>query len=301
MKRSAALEWLLFILLASPALAMGDDIPEFVEKIHTGCINWTGGLIVASGKVAPSAKEDQGLGRRQEMLDAAISMARANLGATAESIRIYADKTVGNLVDESPMVAAKIKDMVDETPISHQEYLSDGTVEVTIRMSLYGGFAQLVLPPEIKQVESIKPVGAPPVSSPTQTGAPRNQTESSLTDAFTGLVVDGRGLGAIPAMYSMILDETGQEVYGSAFVSREFAVQRGMSEYAVDFEAARTAERVGDIPLVVKGLRAVAAGGVNIVISNADAAKIRGSSEHLSFLKKCRVVIVIDPAGPLAE
>ncbi|MCP4693467.1 MAG: hypothetical protein GY859_35845, partial [Desulfobacterales bacterium] len=78
------------------------------------------------------------------------------------------------------------------------------------------------------------------------------------------------------------------------------AVRRGVSGYAADFEAARTSERTGPNPLIVKGLRAVAAGGVNIIISNADAAKIRGSSEHLSFLKKCRVVIVIDPDGPEA-
>ncbi len=301
MKRSVALEWLLFILFANPVLAMGDDIPEFFEKNHTGVINWSGGLISANGKAAPSAKEDREPGRHQEMLDAAIAMARANLGATAESIRIYADKTVGDLAEESDAVSAKIRDMVNETPIFHQEYLSDGTVEVTIRMSLYGGFAQLVLPPEIKQVEPIKSVAAPPVSSPPKTGTPRNRIDAPTPDPFTGLVVDARGLGAIPAMYPMILDENGQEVYGSAFVSREFAVQRGVSGYAVDFEAARTAGRVKDNPLVVKGLRAVAAGGVNIVISNADAGRIRGSSEHLSFLKKCRVVIVIDPDGSASD
>lgn len=301
MKPSAALEWVLFILLANPMFALGDDISGFVEIVHTGSIDWTEGVIAASGKVAPSAKEDRGPGRHQEMLDAAIVMARANLGAAAESIRIYADKTVGNLAEENVAVLEKIKNMVDETPVSGQEYLSDGTVEVTIRMSLYGGFAQLVLPPEIKQVEPIKPVGARPGSPLRQADAPRDRSEAAHPDVFTGLVVDARGLGAIPAMYPMILDETGQEVYGSAFVSREFAVQRGMSGYAVDLDAARTAERVKENPLVVKGLRAVAAGGVNIVISNADAAKIRGSSEHLSFLKQCRVVIVIDPDGPAAK
>jgi hypothetical protein len=57
---------------------------------------------------------------------------------------------------------------------------------------------------------------------------------------------------------------------------------------------AQNHQRVTNKPLIVKGLRTIGTGSPVIVISNADASKLRSSSEHLSFLKKCRVMIVVD-------
>jgi hypothetical protein len=95
-------------------------------------------------------------------------------------------------------------------------------------------------------------------------------------------------------MSPKIFDEYGQEVYGPGYVSREFVVQEGMAGYAKDLTAAQTNPRVTEEPFTVKGLRTEGPGRSNIVISNADAAKIRSASENLSFLKKCRVMIVLD-------
>ena len=91
-----------------------------------------------------------------------------------------------------------------------------------------------------------------------------------------------------------VLVENGREVYGSAFVSREYAVQQGMSGYAKALEAAMGNERVTATPLTVKGLRTEGPGRCDVVISNADATRIRNAAEHLSFMKKCRVMIVVD-------
>jgi hypothetical protein len=95
-------------------------------------------------------------------------------------------------------------------------------------------------------------------------------------------------------MVPKILDENNQEVYGSAFVSREYAVQQGMSGYARDLKEILKDQRVSDYPLVVKGLKTSGPGRSEIVISNADASKLRGISESLYFMKKCRVIIVVD-------
>ncbi|NQT10001.1 MAG: hypothetical protein HQ573_02380, partial [Desulfobacteraceae bacterium] len=46
--------------------------------------------------------------------------------------------------------------------------------------------------------------------------------------------------------------------------------------------------------LTVKGLRTEGHGRSDIVISNADASRLRSASEHLTFLKKCRVMVVVD-------
>jgi hypothetical protein len=67
-----------------------------------------------------------------------------------------------------------------------------------------------------------------------------------------------------------------------------------MSGYSRDLKESLKDKRVSDYPLVVKGLKTSGPGRSEIVISNADASKLRGISESLYFMKKCRVIIVID-------
>jgi hypothetical protein len=47
--------------------------------------------------------------------------------------------------------------------------------------------------------------------------------------------------------------------------------------------------------LIVKALKVLWPGRCDFIISNADAAKLKSASEHLKFLKECRVIIVLDP------
>ena len=95
-------------------------------------------------------------------------------------------------------------------------------------------------------------------------------------------------------MAPRILNEKGEQVYGAAYVSREFAVQNGVCGYMKSLSAALKSERVMDNPLTVKGLRTNGPAVSDIVISNTDASRIRGSSENLTFLKKCRVMVVLE-------
>ena len=57
---------------------------------------------------------------------------------------------------------------------------------------------------------------------------------------------------------------------------------------------AQSNQRVTASPITVKGLKTGGAGRSDVVISNADAQLIRASSENASFMKKCRVMIVLD-------
>ena len=105
-------------------------------------------------------------------------------------------------------------------------------------------------------------------------------------------MVDARGLDAKPALVPVLTDEDGKEVYSPAFISREYAVQQGVCVYARAI--GEQERRVGTRPLLAKGLRTVAGRVCDIVISNADASKIRGDSAHLEMLKQCRVIILLD-------
>jgi len=266
------------VLITIPFYGYGDQSQDYVVKKDKGIINWTKGIVQATGIGAPPEKFYGKPNARPMALRAAKLDAYRNILEVVNGVRINSATVVKDFAVENDVIMTKVEGMVKGAEVVKQEYLSDGTVEITMQMDLRGGFAQLVLPEDIKPLESIKPA-IPPQSS---------------SAVYTGLVVDARGLKTRPAMSPKILDENGQEVYGSAFVSREYAVQQGMSGYAKDLGAAKGNQRVTNNPLTVKGLRAEGAGRSDIVISNADASRLRSASENLSFMKKCRVMIVVD-------
>ena len=107
--------------------------------------------------------------------------------------------------------------------------------------------------------------------------------------------MDARGIQAVPVLAPKILDENLEEVFGPAYVSREFAVQHGVVQYSTDIWRAKFHPRIADNPLIIKALKVLWPGRCDYIISNADAAKLRSASEHLVFLKQCRVVIILDP------
>jgi hypothetical protein len=279
MKNQLIVVLALVCLLAIPVAGNCQEGQDLIEQTLQGSINWSEGVVQAVGIGAPPEKHYGKPSARPMALRAAKLDAMRNILEAINGVRIDGSTIVRDYAVESDIIRSKVEGMIQGAEVVKQEYLSDGTIEITMAMSLRGGFSQLVLPDEIKPLESVKPVMTPMKHS---------------SAVYTGLVVDARGLSARPAMSPKILDETGQEVYGSAFVSREYAVQQGMSGYAKDIAAAHRNQRVTDNPITVKGLRTEGLGRSDIVISNADASALRSASENLSFMKKCRVMIVVD-------
>ena len=250
---------------------------ELVERMEAGSINWSRWVVQTKGVSTPNEKDKKS--KPQDVLVVAKQKAVRKILEVVKNIRIDSNYTVSDYASENDVILSKIESLIQDAHVVKQNYLSDGTVEVTMEVSLLGGFSQLILPQAIKQIGSIKTI------APTQ----------GQHSPFTGLIVDARKIGARPAMTLQIVDENQKEVYGSAFVSRECAVQHGIGGYTTDMAFAQNHQRVTNKPLIVKGLKTSGGPWVSsvIVISNADASKLRSSSEHLSFLKKCRVMIVV--------
>ena len=260
---------------------------DYILQMPNGRINWSAGKIIAGGTGSPAGEETpQAADADAALYQIARQAAGQNLFDILQQVRIDSRVRTENLTASDPQLLVKAREMVFASPEikSLRRRDGDGTLTVYLQFQLYGGFSQLVLPREITHVDSISQV-IPGKNAPVETADP---------DAYTGLVVDARHIGTQPAMAPRILDENMQEVYGPAFASREYAVQQGMSGYQIDFQAASGSPRVGDAPLVVKGLRTEGPGQCDIVITNADAARIRKSSEHLLFLRQCRVISVLD-------
>jgi len=260
----------------------GSQWTQIVEQMgDKGKINWSEGYIEAVGIGAPPERYIGKPQARPMALRAAKIDAYRNLLETTKGVRIDSSTVVKDFAVENDVINTQVEGLVKGAKLVNQDYLSDGTVEVTLRMPMAGGFAQVIIPKALER----KPELAPP--APPAPPAPSG-------DVFTGMVVDARGIQARPAMAPKILDENGKEVYGSMNVDKEFAVQQGMSGYARDLTAAQSNPRVTNNPISVKGVKTEGPGKSNIVISNADADKIRGAADNMTFLKKCRVMIVLD-------
>jgi hypothetical protein len=163
-------------------------------------------------------------------------------------------------------------------------------------------------PPAPSPAEAPASAPAPPAATPPSVATPSSTSappEPSLAPApaapappapivYTGMVVDARGVQARPAMLPRVFDEDGKEVYGSANVDREFAVKQGMSGYTHDLTAAQSNQRVTANPVIVRALKTSGPGKSDIIISNADAQKIRSLEADTAFMKQCRVMIVLD-------
>lgn len=138
------------------------------------------------------------------------------------------------------------------------------------------------------------PTGKPVPSGITLIQAGAGGVTPSGGGVYTGLVVDARGLGIRPAMAPKVLDEGGEEVYGSRYVSREYAVDIGMVGYEKDINRARINERIADNPLIVKAIQSSGPNKTDVVISSIDATKIHNAAANMNFLQHCKVMFILD-------
>jgi hypothetical protein len=256
-------------------------------------INYEDGYVEAVGIGAVDPAKVRGTNARPMCLRAAQVDGYRNLLEATKGVQIDSQTTVRDFITESDVISAAVSGFVKGAQVTNKDYLSDGTCEVTLRMSLSGKFALTIIPKAIEQAQK-RETPPPPPAAPEPPPAAPAPAPAAPTPVYTGMVVDARGLGARPAMSPKIVDETGAEVYGSMIVDKTFAVSQGISGYARDLTAAQGNQRVTNNPVTVKGLSAEGAGKADIKIGNAEAQQIRAATENLSFMKKCRVMIVLD-------
>jgi len=287
----AVIAGLLFIFAGVGFCQEKVSINDWVEKVGQGSVNWSAGYIEAVGIGAPSDKSIGKANARPMAMRAAKVDAYRNLLEITKGVQVDSATTVKSFTVESDVINTQVNGLVKGAQVVKTDYMSDGTVEVTLRIPLYGGIlAQTIMPlaiakPPVPPAPSVLEAPAPAVTAPAAPAAPV---------AYTGMVVDARGIQARPAMSPRVFDEDGKEVYGSANVDREYAVQQGMSGYARDLNAAQSNQRVTVNPITVKALKTSGPGKSDLIISNADAQQIRASAENMTFMKKCRVMVVLD-------
>jgi hypothetical protein len=250
---------------------------------NAGGINWQDQLIRSTGIGAPNPNHPLAA-QRAGALETAKKVALRNLLETVKGVAINSETTIENAMMSSDMITTRVSGIVRNFKVVDTRYMSDGSVEVDVEVPLSGVLTDAFLP-----VQTGMPM-APGQGYPLGPQAgyqPMNQV-------FTGLIIDARGIGLRPAMAPKIVDEMGNEVYGTGFVSREYAVQIGVVGYEKDINRAQQNERVTNNPLVVKGLKVSGNNKTDVVVSNNDAQHVLNAGKNLNFMEQCKVMIILD-------
>lgn len=238
-----------------------------VVKKENGLMNWTENYIEATGMaVAPTGmKGAQGkaLARRGATLDL-----QRNLLEFMKGVQIDAQTTMNDFMAED-RVRSEISGIIKNVEVMRGEW--DGEA--------YTVTGRIKLPP-------VRAVVAPKIPVDKTYKEPKPKKSAGR---YTGLVIDARHLPLVPSMSFRVLDESGKPVYGMEFVDYDRFLQSGLCAYYNNINYAKGEVHVAGNPIVAKALK-LKNGNVDIVVSNAVAAKVRGSS--YDFRKDCKVIVV---------
>ncbi len=280
---------------------------DVVQQIgNAGAVDWTNQMITSTGIGAPNPNVPPAA-QRAGAIEAAKRVALRNLLETVRGMALNSDVTVENAMTTNDVIRTRIQGVVKNFTVKDIRYMSDGSVEVDVTMPISGAFADLILPQQFgggRLMVSSQPL-CPTCGQPWPKGKPvppgvkliypkGQQPQAAQNITYTGLIVDARGLHVRPAMAPRVLDESGQEIYGSKYVSRDYAVQIGMVGYAKELNQARNSDRVKNNPLVIKAVKVSGPNMSDVVITNADAQLIHSSASTMNFLDHCRVMFLVD-------
>ncbi len=110
---------------------------------------------------------------------------------------------------------------------------------------------------------------------------------------YTGLIIDASELSFIPSASPTIFDEEGREIYGSAYLDKEWVEKHGVVGYAKGLKEGKANARVTGNPYIIKAIKVTGPNSKDLIISNTDAGQIRELAKHLNFLDQAKVVIIV--------
>ena len=278
--------WTALAALLSLAAISSAEIRPVLDTVvrdqqGDGCVDWSARIIYARGIGAPNMEVSEAA-RRPGAIRAAQQVAMRDALETLKGIYLNSSTTVESFMMKSDVITSHISGFLKGFEQKGKEkYMSDGSVEVVMAIPLdgIGGIGEQLFAASIEEKPSVTAWEGGKAAKPT---------------VFTGLIINCKGLNVKPALSPRVLDESGREVYGSAYVSREWAIKYGIAGYSREVKDAAKLDRVGKTPGQIKAVKAAGDNLTDVVISDADASEIRSASQNLKFLSECRVIFVVD-------
>lgn len=275
--RSLAILLLLLLTFSTgPAMAgLFDQDSSLIEKKLKGEVDWERGLIRASGTSRATPSSDNGKDniavKRLAVMRAAKIDAMRNILDVIKTIRVDSATNVESYMISSDFVRNKLHETIRKAQVVSKRYISDDGLELTIELPIFGSFIETMVP---------------------DTGGLSVATRGAEQES--GIIIDASGLGAKPALSPRILDDRGRELYGASYIKRDYFLSKGLVAYHTDLDDARNSARVAGDPIIIKAIRSTGPGNSDLVISRADAKRLKASSSNQSSLEKGNVIIVLD-------
>ena len=270
--------WVIFFFASTTLTAQ--NVSQAVGD--AGQVNWSGQVIRATGIGAPNPNMPV-TAQRAGAIEAGKRVALRNLLETVQGMNLTSEVIVRNAMVENDVINTRVSGVIRGYTVVDTKYMSTGDIEVTVEVPITGALLDAVLPGQMG-----------PSAVPGEMFVQSTNKQEQQSIGSTGLIVDARGLGLRPAMAPKILDESGNELYGSRHVDRNWAVKIGMVGYDKDVNRAKSNDRVTNKPLVVKGMKSSGTNKADVIVSNDTANQIRDIAEHQKFLNQCKVMFIVD-------
>ncbi len=243
-------------------------------------IDWSKNTIKVTGSGVPPDRGNQAQ-KRLMAIRAAKAYAFRQLVEIINGVHVNSETIVKDFVTESDVIKTKVEGLIKGAELSGEpRYMSDGSVEVDIQIKLFGkenSVASVIKPQEVQD------------NTPDTKLVP-----SKIETDYTSVIVDCKGLGALPAMSPSLIDENGGEIYyGNLPVDSDFVINEGIVSYASSMSDAKNNSRAGNNPLIIKGVKVLGIFKSDITVNNSDARKILGANENSKFLNLSKVIMII--------
>ena len=258
----------LLVIASHAAAQFWSTEVRVTETLAQGQVDWTDGLVLSRDSATSAARRGTGVAAVQT----ATQAARQGLLRMFDQVRFDATQMLGQAVHQAEVPRQELEGLVAHATVVETRYFPGGAVETAVQLPFAGQLTALSLPP---------------ASSVTPDSEPRTEA------VHTGVAIDARGLAIAPALFPRIVDERGQTLYAPESVDREAAVQQGYVAYAKAFDQAPAQARIGEHPLVLRALRVAGATRVDLVLSDAEATRMRDYAATRRLVRQCRVLIVM--------
>lgn len=265
-------------------LSLQEQFPPLIVKFPNGLIvDWNKGLIVVRGQEFITGKPTP---ENKKLIEqGAIYNAKMKMVKLIDELRIDNSKRMADLLENSPKLSKKVKDLImNRSKVIHERYRKDQKVlEVTLSLDIYGknSIAEALYWDLFywenawdKYYPTYKPLS---------------------TEAYTGLIIDARGLNLEPAFLPRVVNENEENLYRDKYVQYDILISQGLVQYCDNIdEAMADLNRIGTNPLMVKAVTTVKSTyNTDVILSGNDEKRIKAADKKGGFLKYLRVIIVL--------
>ncbi len=129
---------------------------DAVETTMNGAVNWTSGEVQATGIGAAPARPANAAQARAMAERSAFVVAVRNLLEIIKGVRVDSETVVENYITKSDVIRTRVEGIVRGARIVKTQYLSDGSVEITVSIAMKGAFLNAVVPETFGSVLSVQ-------------------------------------------------------------------------------------------------------------------------------------------------